>query len=346
MYFISCISTKQSIEYPLVGSARTTSSSEVEKERCPNCWKLFPIHELPLHSPICQESVAERNRLISSSHLEAAEEEEEEVSRKPSSDKRSASTDCKEMCPHCLNYFPLEVLISHAETCSLASWGGSGHSSRSSSSAESAKVAPTGWASVDEESSVAAAPVSLLRDTSLEPCPYCSDLLPVIELVTHCATCKSTSASISDATASRAGLSSTRDELSADGAGPTPTKRPRYTLDTFERSGERSALPSSMEAAGSSLEKKREDGSESSSVSGEYVAGGKLRSLSFTDGVDELEQCVHCLKNFPISELISHAAACSSADKEKGAEVILLYMKDLSLSLSPFPPSLPFIHTS
>ena len=37
---------------------------------------------------------------------------------------------------------------------------------------------------------------------------------------------------------------------------------------------------------------------------------------SAPDGaMDELEQCVHCLKDFPISELVHHAASCSAAAK-------------------------------
>ena len=37
---------------------------------------------------------------------------------------------------------------------------------------------------------------------------------------------------------------------------------------------------------------------------------------SAPDGaMDELEQCVHCLKEFPISELVHHAASCSAAAK-------------------------------
>ena len=276
---------------------------EVEMERCPNCWKLFPIYELPLHSPICQESALKRKRSNSLSH---SREEVEILTSSPStSRKRPSPTEFLEQCPHCLDLFPLDVLITHAETCSLASSTGSSRGSRGSSSgAESAKMRhTTKEASVDK---AAAPPVAVSRDMSQEQCPYCSVLLPINELITHCATCES---STSEMHLSREEIHSTTADLSdVETDSATVAKRARYTLEPFERSTATS-FPSFTGRAGSSLATLRED---------ETV--GKPRSF-VDDGVVDLEQCVYCLKEFPISELVSHTASCAAAAKETTAEV-------------------------
>ena len=276
---------------------------EVEMERCPNCWKLFPVYELPLHSPICQESALKRKR---SSHSREEEEEAILTSSPSESRKTSPPTDFVEQCPHCLDLFPLDVLISHAETCSLASSTGSSRGSRGSSSgAESVKMKhTTEGASVDR---AAAPPVPMSMDMSQEQCPYCSVLFPIAELITHCASCRS---STSEMPTSKEEIHSTAADLSdVETHSGVVAKRARYTLEPFERSAATFLPSSSTGHAGSSLAATREDGTL-----------GKPRS-SVDDGELDLEQCVHCLKEFPISELVSHAGSCTAAGKESAAEV-------------------------
>ena len=129
--------------------------------------------------------------------------------------------------------------------------------------------------------------ISLSRDVSLEQCPFCFKLMPLTELITHSATCRLTSAApaTSSIRPSVADLSDTEE----DGV---VRKRAKYTLEAFEKS-----LKSS-----------------SSASVGDAVAEEK-EGRKPPDGVDELEQCVHCLKEFPISEIVRHATSCSAAAK-------------------------------
>ena len=275
---------------------------EVEMERCPNCWKLFPVYELLLHSPICQESALKRKR---SSH---SREEEIILTSSPSENRKTPPpTDFVEQCPHCLDLFPLDVLISHAETCSLASSSGSSRDSRGSSSgAESAKMGhSTKEASVGE---APAPPVPMSMDTSQEQCPYCSMLFPIAELITHCASCKS---STSEMPMSREKIhySTAADLSDVETDSGVVVKRARYTLEPFERSATTLFPSSFIGQAGSSLATMRED-----------ETLGKPRT-SVKDSVVDLEQCIHCLKEFPISELVSHAASCAAVGKGSAAEV-------------------------
>ena len=273
---------------------------EVEMERCPNCWKLFPVLELPLHSPICQEAASKRSKLSTTSSRDSRETE---AVLSPDTSRRSpaAINVCMEQCPHCLDLFPLEHLISHAETCSLASSSGSGHSSTGSGR-------PISRTSVDGDEA-AALPVSILRDTSMEQCPYCLELLPITELITHCATCGKSAALSTLGTTT----ASTMADVEADSV---TVKRARYTLEPFDRSAVSPVY--SVEDGGLSLDGPTRESLHSASVAA-VRDGGKPRSLAGRE--DELEQCVHCLEEFPISELVSHAALCSAAAKETGAEV-------------------------
>lgn len=295
-----------------------TSARDLEMERCPNCWKLFPVYELPLHSPICQKSALKRKRSNSSSY---SREEEAILTSLPTESRNTPPpTDFVEQCPHCLDLFPLDVLISHAETCSLASSTGSSHGSRGSSSgAESAKMRhATEEASVDGS---AAPPVPMLMDTSQEQCPYCSMLFPIAELITHCASCRSTSTSAMPTT--REEIHSTAADFSdVETDSAMIAKRARYTLEPFERSTATLFPSSSTGHSGSSLATtcKRED-----------ETLGKPRT-SVDDGAVDLEQCIHCLKEFPVSELVSHAASCTAAGKESAAEVpCILHFKLYSI---------------
>lgn len=286
---------------------------EVEIERCPNCWKLFPVHELPLHSPICQDGASKKSSKAISSFTSSPPSSREEPAA-PSSDitaRESPLTDalyadsgCLEQCPHCLELFPLEVLISHAETCSVTSASGS---TRSSSGGRS--ISRT---SVDSGDEAAALPTSILRDMSMEQCPYCSELLPVTELITHCAICAGKSAILP--TRGTAATTEAMTDIERDSA--SAAKRARYTLEPFDRSAV-SPL-SSVDGTRWSLNGPTtgEGGKESASRTAAVAVMDreKPRSLG-VDGVDELEQCVHCLKEFPISELVHHAASCSAAAK-------------------------------
>lgn len=273
---------------PLESSS--TDPEGEEMERCPNCWKLFPVCELPLHSPICQDSASRKNNLGTVSRAREADSvvNSSSVGRKRPAT-HLATVDCMDMCPHCLDLFPLELLLSHAETCSMASIGNSGSSGSAS-----------GGASVD---SVAAVPVSVSRDLSLEQCPYCLELMPIAELIGHCVTCTSDTPS-----ASAGGFS----DVETDSV---VVKRARYTLEPYE-SGAASTL-FSFGDAGSSLSRAKADLGSTS----ETDAHGK-----HTDGGDDLEQCVHCLKEFPISELVSHAASCSAAAGGAGVEVYIVHI--------------------
>ena len=328
IFYESCSLKESSESLATERGLLKTSSGEVEMERCPNCWKLFPVHELPLHSPICQESFSKRRHSNSSSHSrveEGAVRSSSPAATRSPPPERWASGDLIEQCPHCLDRFPLDVLISHAETCSLASSTGSSRGSRGSSSgADSAKSRPTaGW---DEAAEPPVPPAALLREVSVEQCPYCLKLLPVTELITHCTMCKPTSSSISKISSPGAGgeLSSSAADFSdveADSA-IMVANRGRYTLEPFEKPA--SALFNS--SSESSLALPVREGSVSTPREGDCETDGKLRSSAPSDGVVDLEQCVHCLKEFPISELVNHAASCSAAGKGAGAEVRLNYI--------------------
>lgn len=298
---------------------------EMEMERCPNCWKLFPVIELPLHSPICQDAAAKRRRssttssIESSSHLKEALTDAESEGRKASLESDTVRAgpaaipiECVEQCPHCLDLFPLDVLIFHAETCSLASSNGS-----TSSSSVGRPISRTSVDGEEEEVAAAVLPVSTLRNTSMEQCPYCSELLPVTELITHCAICnQSTSPSSVGITAGfeEAVPRITMVDVDVDSV---VAKRARYTLEPFEKSA-----VSSLHSVEDAAWLQHGPVEESSCV---RLASGAtvVDSGSIPDRMDELEQCVHCLKEFPISELVTHATTCSAAAKEAGTEVDL-----------------------
>ena len=306
---VTCSTDASATRDPLEASPE--DQDEVEMERCPNCWKLFPVHELPLHSPICQDAASKKRKTITSSSSPSSREEAAlllpDTSRKSPAAGLANVSECLEQCPHCLDLFPLEALISHAETCSMASSTGS---TRSSSVGR-----PISGASVDGDEA-AALPVSVFRDTSMEQCPYCSELLPITELITHCTTCGAKSTILP--TAGTISASEAMADLEADSVA---AKRARYTLEPFDRSAAVGPL-SSVEDTRWSMDGPIGEGGGLESASGAAAAvmdRGKPRSLP--GRVDELEQCVHCLKEFPISELVSHAALCSAAAEETGAEV-------------------------
>ena len=293
---------------------------EIEMERCPNCWKLFPVHKLPLHCPICQDAASKKIRSSSkttsssSSSPPSSFREEPAVpssaftTRKSPTTDLSANSECLEQCPHCLGLFPLEVLISHAETCSLAS---STESTRSSSVGRSISRASVDG---DDEAAATALPVSILRDTSMEQCPYCSELLPITDLIAHCAACGGKSTTLptlatATTTEAMADADIERDSVAA--------KRARYTLEPFDRSAASHSL-SSLDGTRSSLDGPTGEGgmeSPSGSAAVAVMDRGKPPRVLSDGAVDELEQCVHCLKEFPISELVRHAASCSAAAK-------------------------------
>ena len=308
-------------------------------ERCPNCWKLFPVHELPLHSPICQDAASKKINLskttsssFSSSPPSSSFREPEPAvpfsditsKRSPSMSMDDLSTgtkECLEQCPHCLDLFPLEILISHAETCSMASTSGSTPSS--SDVGRPISRASTG---ASDEAPAAPLPISVLRDTSMEQCPYCSELLPITELITHCAACGGGESTTALPTPGTTATTSTEFEAMADiERDSVAAKRARYTLEPFDRSAVAVSPLSSIDSTRWSLDGPSASGGGGGRVEsasrGAAVAvmdGGKRepRSLCWSaDGVDELEQCVYCLKEFPISELVHHAASCSAAAK-------------------------------
>ena len=260
---------------------------EEDMERCPHCWKLFPAHNLPLHCPMCQDSAAksssspsERGTTSVSPPAAAA------VSRGESSACVSLD-DSMEQCPHCLAPFPLDALVTHAETCSMAS------SSRGSSRSDSHSVSSGCAKSAKSSESPTGEPVDLIslsRDVSLEQCPFCFQLMPLTELITHSATCRLTSAA--PATSSLRSPAADLSEAEEDGV---VHKRAKYTLEAFEKCLKRSSSASVGDA-----------GAEE-----EVCKEGRKPP----DGVDELEQCVHCLKEFPISEIVRHATSCSAAAK-------------------------------
>ena len=266
-------------------------------ERCPNCWKLFPVHDLPLHCPICQDSAAKKTP------SSLSEREDTGVSSPAERREESAShvvtDDCMEQCPHCLALFPLDALISHAETCSLASSSSSSSSrggstgSCHSASSECAKSAKSEFPIAEPVFEMSTALLS--RDTSMEQCPFCSNLMTLSELIPHCSTCRLTS---------RLPHSRRAHDLSDTEEDGVVPKRTKYTLETFEKSSKHPSVGDAIDLPGG----------------GCTSSEGEVRER-LPDGADELEQCVHCLKEFPISKIVSHASACSAAAKEAGSDV-------------------------
>ena len=184
----------------------------------------------------------------------------------------------------------------------------SSESTRSSSVGRSISRASADGSTADE-AVAAALPVSILRDTSMEQCPYCLELLPITDLITHCAACggKSTTLpTLATAAATEAMADVERDSVAA--------KRARYTLEPFDRG----LVSYSLSSIGSSLDGPTGEGgmeSASDSAAVAVIGRGKPPRVLPDGAVDELEQCVHCLKEFPISELVHHAASCSAAAK-------------------------------
>ena len=307
--------------------AKAPDEVEVEMERCPNCWKLFPVNELPLHAPICQDAAAKKRRLSTTSSTESsfhlkeaathAESEGRKASLESDTGRRGPAVDsaayieCTEQCPHCLDLFPLDVLIFHAEICSLASSNGS-----TSSSSVGRPISRTPVDGEEEEAAAAMLPVFTLRNTSMEQCPYCSELLPITELIAHCDSCGKHTPPLSVGTTagSEAVPHTTMVDVDADSVA---TKRARYTLESFEKSAVGSSH--SVEDAAMLRHGPIEEGGSVHLASGATA----VDDGSVADRMDELEQCVHCLKEFPISELVTHATTCSAAAKEAGAEVDL-----------------------
>ena len=277
-----------------------------EMERCPHCWKLFPVHNLPLHSPMCQDSAAKRSSSTGVSPPPAAVTGEESAVCE-------SLDDSVEQCPHCLAPFPLDALVTHAETCSMAS------SSRGSSRSDCHSVSSGCAKSAKSESPTegSADVISLSREVSLEQCPICFKLMPLTELITHSATCRLTSAASHPSS-----LRPPTADLSDTEENGVVCKRAKYTLEAFEKSSSSSAVA------------EREGGATGFTSRKEEVCKEGRRP---PDGVDELEQCVHCLKEFPISEIVRHATSCSAAARGAAGS-------DVSCSLCRIIIACPLTH--
>ena len=263
---------------------------EISKERCPKCLKLFPIVELPTHCAICQKTTA--NNTSANKYTTHATKEKrvcdttDGVNQVESGISKAypipvLRTDISiEQCPSCSKLFPVLELVAHAEVCTR-------ESSRVvidiDPEVESHRVA---LSSVNSRSSLTLASMPT-KEEYMEECPSCTKFFPVSELVDHCKVCR---------------------PHRNDEAGTILRAEPvavissnRYSLESYSDS----AIVASASVTGTS-----------SVVVGNEVKTKDSASAHMGAAVgasgDDLEQCVYCLHDFPVTELIEHVNDCPS----------------------------------
>ena len=189
----------------------------------------------------------------------------------------------RERCPTCLKLFPIMELPTHCAICQRTA----DHDTscgESTSHSEEDHDTPDGTAALLRvENTVMAAP-SLLKEISLEQCPICLKLFPVLELMAHAEVCM---------------RECSRPSVGTDEAG----------IDMSMR----------MDIA---VSKSRE--SETDSVVSEPTVTSTPSSLvppSMPTVEVSVEECPSCLKLFPLCELVEHSEMCRSRRKAIREEV-------------------------
>ena len=262
---------------------------EVSKERCPRCLKLFPIVELPTHCAICQKTTANNT---STNETPTIEEERNTDTTDGVAKVESVVSEAypipllqtemsMEQCPSCLKIFPVLELVAHAKVCTR-------ESSRVVIDIDP-EVEPqhVTLSSVSSRSSLRSMPTT---EVYMEECPSCSKLFTVCELVDHSEVCRS---------------------HRNDEAGTILRTEPAAVINSSRYSLE--SYSDSAIAASASI-------TETSSV----VVGKEVKTKEDSTSVhmgaavcacgDDLEQCIYCLQDFPVTELIDHVNDCPSKD--------------------------------
>ena len=255
---------------------------EVSKERCPRCLKLFPIVELPTHCAICQKTTANNT---SANESDTTEEEGAQDTTDGVTKMESVVSEAypipllrtemsMEQCPHCSKIFPVLELVAHAEVCTR-------ESSRVVIDIDP-EVEPQ-HVTLSGVSSCSSLRLMPTTEVYMEECPSCSKLFTVRELVDHSEVCKS---------------------HRNDEAGTTLRAEPvvvincsRYNLNSYSDS----AIAVSVTEI-SSVVVEKED------------CTSVLMGAAVCASGDDLEQCVYCLQDFPVTELIDHVNDCPSKD--------------------------------
>ena len=261
-------------------------TTEVSKERCPTYLKLFPIVELLTHCAICQETT-DFSAIANESTTHATEEEGDWDTTDGVTKVESVVSEAYpipllrtemslEQCPSCLKLFPVLELVAHAEVCTR----------------ESSRVVIDIDPEVEPSTHNSFTPTSMHTvDVCMGECPSCSMLFTVCELIDHSEVCRSH-----------------RNDEAGTTCRPEPVavlNSSRYSLKNYSGS----AIAASVSE------------SETSSV----VVGKEVKTKEDSTSVhmgaavcasgDDLEQCIHCLQDFPVTELIDHVNDCPSKDK-------------------------------
>ena len=250
---------------------------EVSKERCPTCLKFFPVVELPIHCAICQKAT-DFSTSASETATHATEEADcgtiDGVTSKANVIPALHSEISLEQCPNCLKLFPVLELVAHAEVCTRVS----------------SRVVIDIDPDIETSTHNSLTPSSMhTTEVCMGECPSCSKLFTVCELVDHSEVCRS---------------------HRSDEAGSTSRPEPvtaitssSYSLKNY--SGSSIAVGVSVFEASSAVVEK--DGKKGDSASAHMGA-----AVGASGG--DLEQCVYCLQDFPVTELIEHVNSCPRKD--------------------------------
>ena len=193
---------------------KPTLKREVSMGRCPICLKLFPVTELPIHSAACQERREERDVAImpeatgsEGQRCIVPEATGSEGKRNMVVAEVSPTDAILEQCPTCLKIFPLSEIVTHSESCYSDKKGKTKLGSASGSKGDKDVIVVSADEDVvlvsdtsDDEEEVKLISVSRLIPKShkpaakgsptLEQCPMCLNIMPVLELVAHSQTCR------------------------------------------------------------------------------------------------------------------------------------------------------------
>ena len=260
-------------------------TTEVSKEHCPTCLKLFPIVELPTHCAICQETT-NFSTLANENTTHSTEEEGDWDTTDGVTKVESVISEgypvpllrtemSMEQCPHCSKLFPVLELVAHAEVCTH----------------ESSRVVIDIDPDIEPSTHHSFTPTSMhTMDVCMEECPNCFKLFTVCELVDHCEVCRS---------------------HRNDGTGTTIRAEPvavikssGYSLESYSDSAIAASVSvTEISSVVVGKEVKTKEDSASVHMEAAVCASG-----------DDLEQCVYCLQDFPVTELIGHVNDCPSKD--------------------------------
>ena len=257
---------------------------EISKERCPTCLKLFPVVDLPIHCAICQKTT-DPGTSANETVIHTTEEETDCDTTDGVTKVESVVSEANvipalhseislEQCPSCLKLFPVLELIAHAEVCAHVS----------------SRVVVDIDPDIEPSTHNSLTPSSMhTTEVCMGECPSCSKLFTVCELVDHSEVCRS---------------------HRSDEAGSTSRPEPvtvinssRYSLKN--NSGSSIATGVSVNETSSAIVEK--DGKKEDSASAHMGA-----AVGANGG--DLEQCVYCLQDFPVTELIDHVNSCPKKD--------------------------------